>query len=77
MAVLDPFKRAKGIIKVNILGSIAGGVAGAMLVRKFSPIKGWLGMTVGVLGGALGGAYIQNNMKAKAGASKSATQAKK
>jgi uncharacterized protein YcfJ len=76
MAVLDPIKRAKGVISANIIGGIIGGVAGVMLVRKYMPTKGWLVMTVGALGGALGGAFAQSKLKAYSGSKKSADETK-
>jgi uncharacterized membrane protein len=77
MAVLDPMKRAKAFIATNPLGAVAGGVAGIMLMRRFTPMRGWLGMTIGVVGGAVGGAYAQSKLKSFSGSKKSAAQAKK
>lgn len=76
MSILDPLKRAKGVISSNAIGAIAGGVAGIMLVRKYMPTRGWLGITVGALGGALGGAFAQNKLKAYSGSKKSGSQIK-
>jgi outer membrane lipoprotein SlyB len=75
--VFDPIKRATAYIQVNPLGAIAGGVAGVMLVRRYTPMRGWVGLTVAVLGGALGGAFAQSKIKAMVGSQKSANQAKK
>jgi outer membrane lipoprotein SlyB len=77
MAVLDPIKRARAFVSTNVLGAVAGGIGGIMLVRKYSPNKGWLAMTIGVLGGAVGGAMIQSKLKALSGSKKSADAAKK
>jgi hypothetical protein len=77
MAALDPIKRAKGVISSNIIGGIIGGVAGVMLVRKYMPTKGWLVMTVGALGGVLGGAFAQSKLKAYSGSKTSADETKK
>ena len=76
MAVLDPMKRAKSFVSTNVLGAVVGGVAGIMLVRRFTPMRGWVGLTIGVLGGALGGAYAQHSLKAMSGAKKSEQAAK-
>lgn len=77
MAVLDPMKRAKAFVATNTLGAVAGGIAGVLLVRRFTPMRGWLGMTIGVLGGAVSGAMIQSKVKAISGSKKSADEAKK
>ena len=77
MAVLDPFKRASAFVTVNPIGAIAGGVAGVMLIRRYTPMRGWLGLTIGVVGGAVGGAFAQSKLKSFSGSKKSASQAKK
>jgi uncharacterized membrane protein len=77
MAVLDPMKRAKAFVATNPLGAIAGGVAGVMLIRRFTPMRGWLGLTIGVVGGAVGGAFAQSKLKSFSGSKKSADAAKK
>ncbi len=71
MAIFDPLKTAKATVKANMLGAVGGGVAGVMLVRKYSPRKGWLAMTVGVVGGLVGGAFLQSKLRAKSGSVKS------
>ena len=71
MAILDPLKTAKATVKANMLGAVGGGVAGVMLVRKYSQKKGWLAMTLGVVGGLVGGAFLQSKLKAKSGSVKS------
>lgn len=77
MAVLDPMKRAKAFVATNPLGAIAGGVAGVMLIRRFTPMRGWLGLTIGVVGGAVGGAFAQSKLKSFSGSKKSNDAAKK
>jgi hypothetical protein len=76
MAVLDPMKRAKAFVVANPLGAIVGGITGILLVRKYSPNKGWIVMTVAVLGGVISGAYVQGKLKAFSGSKKSETQTK-
>lgn len=77
MAVFDPMKRAKAFVATNPLGAIAGGVAGVMLIRRFTPMRGWLGLTIGVVGGAVGGAFAQSKLKSFSGSKKSINEAKK
>ena len=74
--VLDPIKRASAFVRTNPIGAIAGGVAGVMLIRRFTPMRGWLGLTIGVVGGAVGGAFAQSKVKSLAGSKKSADAAK-
>lgn len=77
MAVFDPYKRAKAIISQNAIGALAGAVGGIMLVRRFTPMRGWIGLTIGVVGGAVGGAFTQYKLKSFTGSKKSADAAKK
>ena len=74
--VFDPLKRATAIVQNNVIGAIAGGVAGVMLVRRYTPMRGWVGLTVAVVGGALGGAFAQYKLKAYSGSKKSGNEAK-
>ncbi len=74
--VFDPIKRASAFVRVNPIGAIAGGVAGVMLMRRYTPMRGWLGLTIGVVGGAFGGAFAQSKLKAVSGSKKSANAAK-
>lgn len=77
MAVFDPMQRLKGILKTNGLGAVGGAVSGIVLIKRFTPMRGWLGITVGVIGGAIGGAYLSQQIKAKTGSKKSSDAAKK
>lgn len=71
MAILDPLKTAKSTVKANTLGAVGGGVAGVLLVRKYSSRKDWLAMTVGAVVGLVGGAFLQSKLTAKRGSLKS------
>lgn len=77
MAVFDPYMRLKATLKTNGLGAVGGGIAGVMLIKRFTPMRGWLGITIGVIGGAIGGAYLSQTIKAKTGSKKSSDAAKK
>lgn len=77
MAVFDPLKKAQAMVSTNMLGSVGGAVAGFLLVRKYMPNRGWVASGLGILGGALGGAYVQSMITSKRGEKKSAEQAKK
>jgi uncharacterized membrane protein len=77
MAVFDPIPRLKATLKTNGVGSVGGAVAGIVLIKRFTPMRGWLGITIGVIGGAIGGAYLSQQIKAKTGSKKSSQAAKK
>jgi uncharacterized membrane protein len=77
MAVFDPYQRLKATVKTNNLGAVAGAVSGVMLLRRYTPLRGWVGIVVGVFGGAIGGAYAQQNIKGYMGSKKSANSIKK
>ena len=76
MAVLDPLKVARATISTNVIGSIAGGVAGFMAMRKYSPSSPWYIKTIGVAGGIVAGAYAQRMLTQKTGCLKSSAEAK-
>ena len=71
MAILDPLKTAKATVRANMFGAVGGGVAGVMLVRKYSTRKDLLAMTVGAVVGLVGGAFLQSKLTAKSGSLKS------
>jgi outer membrane lipoprotein SlyB len=76
MAVLDPVNKVRAMVSTNVLGAIGGGIAGVYLVRKYMPNKGWVYTALGVVGGALGGSYVQSMLKASSGLNKTSKEIK-
>tara|TARA_R110000824_G_scaffold330204_1_gene517004 strand:- start:172 stop:408 length:237 start_codon:yes stop_codon:yes gene_type:complete len=75
MAVLDPGKVVRATIMTHMIGSVAGGVAGFVAMKKYSSSSPWYIQIIGVAGGVVAGAYAQRMLTQKTGWLKSSREA--
>tara|TARA_R110001592_G_scaffold53126_2_gene163025 strand:+ start:970 stop:1206 length:237 start_codon:yes stop_codon:yes gene_type:complete len=65
MAVFDPGKMGKAIILTNKVGAVAGGIAGFLLIQKYSIQSSTIKKALAVIAGVVAGGYAQNALKTK------------